>query len=316
MSVLVALASGKGGVGKSVVAANLAHQLALREKTVVLVDLDWGGSNAHTLLGVPNTNPGIGQYMADKECRLTDLVIRLKTPGLSFIPGDGQAAGAANLPFVRKQKLLRELTTLEADYVVLDLAAGSHYNTVDVFLSSGLGLLVTTPEPTALLNSYSFLKTALYRLLSQSVPAKSEARAQILGYFSGRRTDTGARSLDQVIQAIQTEAPLLGEKLATARKRLKPRVLVNQLQGPEERNLGAKLRQICEQQLALAIGYGALVPWDPAVRPSVLDRKLVGEQHPEAPFSRAIANLADRILAGGFVTDPPIGTLADLEALA
>ncbi|MCK7483987.1 MAG: P-loop NTPase [Candidatus Moduliflexus flocculans] len=60
MVTLIPIASGKGGVGKTVLAANLGVCLAALGRTVVLADLDLGGANLHTCLGVKNRNPGIG----------------------------------------------------------------------------------------------------------------------------------------------------------------------------------------------------------------------------------------------------------------
>lgn len=316
MSLLVPLASGKGGVGKSVLAANLSLRLAASGKSVILVDLDWGGSNAHTILGVLNNQKGIGDYVIDKGQTLADLVVPLDTPGLSFIPGDGLIAGAANVPMVRKQKLLRELAALEADYVVLDLGAGSHLATIDVFLASPLGLVVTTPEPTAVLNAYSFLKTALYRLLLQSVPPKSEARARLQEFFTGRSSLTGGQGLDQLVMQLASLEPLHGERLTQARRRLRPRVVLNEAMDASELTLGARLRQVCERQLGLGIEYVGLIPFDASVRKSVIDRKPAVVQNPTGPFSRAVGLLADRLIHQSFAAEPPMGTFADLEDLA
>lgn len=315
MSIVLPFASGKGGVGKSLLAANLADRLAALGKSVILADLDWGGSNAHTLLGILNTHAGIGDYMLDKQRRLDDLVVPLDVPGLGFIPGDGRVAGAANLPFVRKRTLIRELAALEADYVVLDLGAGTHFNTVDLFLTSHLGFVVTSPEPTAVLNAYAFLKTALYRLLAQSVPAKSEARELLRSYFTGRGFQGGREGLEAVLAQIRALSPGHAEKLAAAFARLRPRIVLNMRLEAEDLTLGARLRQVCESQLGVAIEYVALVPWDPAVRASVIDRKLLARHEPSSPFSRAVASLAKLIVERGFPDPPPLGTFDDLEAL-
>ena len=86
---------------------------------------------------------------------------------LFLIPGDSLLPGTANLPYFTKQRILKELNQSVADVVLLDLGAGSSYNTVDFFLASWSALMVTTGEPTAILNAYSFLKN---RRLQAYVP--------------------------------------------------------------------------------------------------------------------------------------------------
>lgn len=316
MAQVLAFASGKGGVGKSVLAANLAYQLAQKGSSVVLADLDWGGSNTHTVLGVLNTHAGVGQYILERTRPLADFLVPLEIPGLHFLPGDGGIAGGANLPLPMKQKLLRELGALKADYVVLDLGAGSHSNTIDAYLSSHIGFVVTTPEPTSLLNAYALLKTALYRLMVQAVPPKSEARSLLTAYFTGRAEKTDGPGLDALVQSVRRLEAAQGERLAMARQRLRPRVALNMVMSDKELRLGARLRLITEKQLGLAIEYVSLIPWDEAVRSSVIDRKLLSITQPEGPFATAVSDLADEITRTGFDHTPPWGTYTDLETLA
>ena len=142
---IVPVASGKGGVGKTILTVNLAVTLAKRGKTVILMDLDLGSSNLHTCLGIKNRFPGIGDYILDNSRSLESLIIETDIPRLYFIPGDALVPGSANLSYFKKKKLLKETESLIADYVFMDLAAGSAYNTIDFFLSSSSGLIITHP---------------------------------------------------------------------------------------------------------------------------------------------------------------------------
>ena len=99
MGVLIPIGSGKGGVGKTVFAANLGVVLASRGKTVVLVDLDLGGANLHTCLGVRNTHPGVGSIVWKKEKRLENLIVPTGVDRLFLVPGDNLLPGTANLDF-------------------------------------------------------------------------------------------------------------------------------------------------------------------------------------------------------------------------
>ncbi|NLJ46312.1 MAG: MinD/ParA family protein, partial [Treponema sp.] len=210
MVTIVPIASGKGGVGKTVLAANLGVCLAGLGRTVVLVDLDLGGANLHTCLGVKNRNPGIGALAWRQEKSLSDLLVQTGVDRLWFIPGDNLLPGTANLEFFVKRKILKDLARLPADFVLLDLGAGSSYNVVDFFLASSSGLLVIQPEATSILNAYSFLKTAVYRMLFRSFPKAGEERRRVIEFASRRVEGSGASFLElarELARDFPTTAP-------------------------------------------------------------------------------------------------------------
>jgi flagellar biosynthesis protein FlhG len=170
---IVPVASGKGGVGKTLVAANLAIALAQANRRVILADLDLGGSNLHLVLGLNVGGPSIGTFLGKKKIDFSEAVHETGIPNLRFIPGDAEIPGLANLTASQKNMIVRRLSGLDADYLILDLGAGTSQNTLDFFLMSGQGIIVTTPTPTATVNAYLFLKNAAFRLLQRSANRKS-----------------------------------------------------------------------------------------------------------------------------------------------
>lgn len=130
---ILPIASGKGGVGKSLVAANLSIALAQSGKKVVLADLDLGASNLHLILGVRAVQQGIGTFLTNAEIEFEEVILPTDYPNLRFIPGDAEIPGMANLKSSQKAKLIRKLRTIEADYIIIDLGAGTSYNTLDFF---------------------------------------------------------------------------------------------------------------------------------------------------------------------------------------
>ena len=172
---ILPVASGKGGVGKSLVAANLSIALAQTGRKVIIADLDLGGSNLHTILGIRAPAVGIGTYLSKKDVPFSDIVLPTEYENLRFIPGDAEIPGIANLKSHQKRALVKNLTSLEVDYLVLDLGSGTSYNTLDFFLLSSKGIIVTTPTMTAILNAYLFIKNAVFRLIDHSFKAKGPA---------------------------------------------------------------------------------------------------------------------------------------------
>src|SRR5204862_3174172 len=125
---IVAVGGGKGGVGKSLVAANLAVALADSGRRVVLVDADLGAANQHTLFGIDQSNSGIQQLLAHEVKHLDDVAIPTAVPNLRIVVGSGAVPGAANINHGQKQKLLRHIRGLDADLVVVDVGAGTSHN--------------------------------------------------------------------------------------------------------------------------------------------------------------------------------------------
>ena len=108
-----------------------------------------------------------------QESDFNNLLQATGIPGLQFIAGDCLFPGTANMDFFTKKKILMNLERLNADYVILDLGAGSSYNVIDFFLTSYKGTIVVTPELTSILNAYSFLKSTVFRFCYRQFLAKS-----------------------------------------------------------------------------------------------------------------------------------------------
>ncbi len=294
MSIMLPVASGKGGVGKSVLAANLAIALAELGKTTVLVDLDLGGANLHTLLGIKNRHAGIGGLVYRTESSVESLVMETEIPRLYFIPGDTLLPGTANLEFFMKRKILRGLTLLPADYVLMDLGAGSSYNTVDFFLSSASGIVVTVPEVTAVLNAYSFLKTTLFRALFRSFPAKSDERRMIVEFASKKLEGSGdsfPALQNRLAQAFPATAPAAIAGLLS----IYPRVVLNMGKSNRDLAVGARLRDISSRNLGIAMEYIGFIPRDDAVPRSVVERKPVLLARPASAYATTVRAIARRI---------------------
>ena len=104
-----AIGGGKGGIGKSVIAANLAVVLAQRGRRVVAVDADLGGANLHTILGVPARGPTLADFLLRRQERLGDIMAPTNTPGLLVINGGRAPGDSANPKSSQKARLLRHI---------------------------------------------------------------------------------------------------------------------------------------------------------------------------------------------------------------
>jgi MinD-like ATPase involved in chromosome partitioning or flagellar assembly len=158
-----AVAGGKGGVGKSVLAANLAVSVARRGLRCLLVDADLGGGNQHTLFGIEAPRTTLDAFLQGDEKELSSVAVQTRFHGLSLVYASCDSIGSANPKHSQKLKFIRHIKKADADVVILDLGAGTSFNTLDMFLAARVQLIVTTPELTAIQNAYGFIKCASMR---------------------------------------------------------------------------------------------------------------------------------------------------------
>jgi flagellar biosynthesis protein FlhG len=305
VGVLIPIGSGKGGVGKTVFTANLGTMLAGYGKTVILVDLDLGGANLHTCLGMRNKHPGVGSIVWKKEKKLENLVVPAGTDRLFLVPGDNLLPGTANLDFFTKRRIMKELQELTADYVLVDLGAGASYNIVDFWLMAPNGIVVTTPEIPAILNAYAFLKTAAYRLLFRSFSKGSEEREKIADFVVNRIEGQGDTFL-AFAESLASGGGAKGQKALEEITRLRPRVVVNMGAGQEDANLAQRLRGISSRNLGIGMEYIAYIMRDPNVSASLADRSPLAVTAPDATFVRGVRMAAERILKAPMTNAPSL----------
>lgn len=153
----IAVTSGKGGVGKTSVAVNLAVALAQRGARVTLADLDLGLANADLLLGVP-VSYTLTHALAG--ARSLEEVCADGPAGLRFVPGASGSAAHTNMTEFERRNLVLQLQRLRpaSDVLVLDCGAGIARNVLSFAEAADHVLVVTTPEPTALADAYAIIK--------------------------------------------------------------------------------------------------------------------------------------------------------------
>ena len=150
----IAVASGKGGVGKSCISLNIAVLLAEAGKRVVLVDADLSLANLDVMLGV-DAPMDLSRVMSGAN-RIEELVIDLPC-GVRFVPG---ASGLAQEEQFERIDLAGELTVLEndSDVIIVDCGAGISSQVLSFAHAADSTLVITTPEPTAITDAYALIK--------------------------------------------------------------------------------------------------------------------------------------------------------------
>ncbi len=183
---VIAVTSGKGGVGKSSTSINIALQFQRLGKKVVILDADFGMANIEVMFGViPKYNLS---DLLFKEKNIKDIVCE-GPEGVGFISGGSGIAKLVNLDNEQIRRLVNKMAELEdiADVIIIDTGAGIAPSVMEFLVASPEILLVTTPEPTSITDSYALLKalsmnpnfdkeTTKIRMIANKVSSESEGR--------------------------------------------------------------------------------------------------------------------------------------------
>jgi flagellar biosynthesis protein FlhG len=292
---IISIASGKGGVGKSLVAANLAVSFAQAGQRVVLADLDLGASNLHLVLGHQAPKLGIGTYLNNVKSNFADVITETDVRGLRFIPGDNEIPGTANLAVSQRRELVKQLLALkdDADVLILDLGAGTHQSILDFFLLSNHGIVVSAPAVTAVLNAYVFLKNSVFRLMFTSCKKDSPARAELENI---RKNGAGHIYIPKLLPQIKKVDPVSYEKFVERLNGLHPRLIMNMVDEPKNADVAMKIRRSCEEYLALKIEHMGIIYRDAVQDTALASRLPIVLYKPQSILSQAIYRIADKIL--------------------
>ncbi|MGM0602301.1 MAG: MinD/ParA family protein [Bacillota bacterium] len=153
----IAIASGKGGVGKSTLTVNLAYNLTKLEKEVLVIDSDIGMANLDIMLDV-NPIYDMGHLLRG-ECSLQEAIVK-DPSGISILSGITGDDSFINIDTTKMEKMVDIAGEMEKDYdyLLIDLGAGASKSIVSTILSAEELLLVLTTEPTSVMDSYSLIK--------------------------------------------------------------------------------------------------------------------------------------------------------------
>ncbi len=289
-----AIGGGKGGVGKSFVAGNLGILLAQNGFKVILADLDLGGANLHTWLGVNSPAKSLSDFIGRETPNISKLLIPTEISGLRLISGAKDGVEIANLKYTQKRRFLSALRNVDADYIVIDLGAGTSYNTVDFFLLADSQLMVVIPEPTSIENAYRFIKNSFFRQIfhsSKNFGLKSVV-TPILQKENPYNVTTPKDLIDYLNKIGGSTTVFIEEQLQIFR----PKIILNQVRTKRDRRVGAAMKTACSKYFNLDINFLGYIEEDESVWKSVLDRKPLAVAYPDGAPMQQLRTICSDIL--------------------
>ena len=285
-----AVGGGKGGVGKTVLTASLGIALASNDYEVVIVDADFGGANLHTCMGILEPSATFYHFYSLQCETLADICLETPVKNLQLISGACGTLGLANPRYQQKVRFINQLRHLNADYVLLDLGAGSSYNVIDFFLAADQGILITTPEPMAIQETFNFLKMAVLRKLLRDLRKRQRALAVLEQHVyaePGKMYFTMEDIIGDVRQVDEEAAFMMQNYLDNYH----PRLILNMVHSTREIQEGDSFRTAAHDLLNIEVDYMGYIEYDETVRQSVKELRPFVLDHPKSKASKSLAKL-------------------------
>lgn len=305
---IVAVGGGKGGVGKSMLAANLAIHLQQNGFRCLALDMDLGSSNLHTYFGLAKPATNLSDAFQQTEISFQDLVSQTSLDGLYLI-------NAGELPALRQiddapyaerfqwffSNLFCCQETLGIDFIILDLGAGNHSLTMDFFALAHLGLVVSHAEVTSLENAYAFLKAHLWQIYENVVKGSDHAAdltkfRYLFQKFKPQRSIQQGGGYGELLQKINLHYPDLGQRIADGLLARKIGLVMNQARAHTDAKIGLSMEEISRSYFGLPAHHLATLNNDDLAWKALRSRTSLVQFAPYSLLSRHIKALADQLL--------------------
>jgi flagellar biosynthesis protein FlhG len=290
---VVAIGGGKGGVGKSLVAANVGIFLATLGKRVVLVDGAFGAPNLHIFAGVPRPSRSLSEALVAGGPTLGELAVATHVPNVRLIPGVYDPPWIANPGPAQVRVIAEQLHQLPADWVVVDLGPGLSAATLELFLEADIQLLVGVPDPTSIELLLRFVRAAFLKRLERKGLAHltQTADKQPLGFEGGTPS-----ALDIYLGAVAAQTAELPE-LRDAILGFAPHLVINSARSKSDMELGRAVASAARRRLGTPLRYLGHLEYDEAVWASTRRRRPLLIEHPETRIAKCFERVARGIMA-------------------
>ncbi len=288
------IGGGKGGIGKSLIASNFAISLSRLGYKVIAIDLDLGGANLHTSLGVDLPKQSLNDFITNREPSLSACVAPTEIPNVELISGAQDSLDIANLPHLAKTHFLNAIWELNADYLIFDLGAGTNLNTLDFFAFSDVGFIVLLPEPTSIENAYRFIKGVYYRRIKLN-PEFAQIRSLVDQVMDPKNNSKIITPSDLYREASKTSLEL-AVKLKNEIEKFQPKLIVNQTRTQTDIEIGRSVKTVCKRYFGIDMDYLGNLDYDPFVWQAVRKKRPLLLEFPNSKFSISLEQMTHQMI--------------------
>jgi flagellar biosynthesis protein FlhG len=301
---IISVGSAKGGVGKSVFAANLGVFLSSKGFKTVIIDLDLGGTNVHLYLGKKSLlKQNINDFLKKRVKTLEGIMIESEY-GPLLIGGGNSELGAANIGFIKKMRLIKAIEGINADYIILDLGGDMSYNSLDFFLRADYPIVMTTPDSASSTGAYHFIKAALYRKLNRMFGPESKFRNErnidlerLIHKMLIPSDGVEVSTIKELMEKIKEQRPLNLPLVTKIISDFKPCLVLNKvLKDNNSHHVPLMIQDVARKWLSKEVVFLGGISTQPVIEQSVMDQVPAIARHPKGEFAVQIEFIADKLL--------------------
>ncbi len=261
------IGGGKGGTGKSFLTGNIGILFARQGFKTLLIDADLGAPNLHTIIGLSNPAISLSDFLNKRVTTLQETVLEMPIHNLFLISGARNKLDIANLAHEQKMKMLRAISRLDYDYILLDLGTGTSFNTIDFFTISDSGIFVCTPEPTSIENTYRLIRSVYVRKIRQVL--KIDRFRNLADEAEARNPDAIIHNPEYLLYTLKDIEPEEGRIIERILKAFQFKLVLNQIRRQDNPKIGVLICKIIEKHLGLKIQFIGNVSFDERVHEAV-----------------------------------------------
>ncbi len=288
---------GKGGVGKSFLTACVGMVLAKTGKSVIAVDADLGGANLHTYLGIKNPAHTLMDILEDR-VGVDEGLLTTAVPGLRLLSCAGDILGMADPESTLKERIKSFISELDADYILVDLGAGTSYNVLDFFNMSDEGIVIVAPDPASMQNAYAFIKTSIYRRI-QCRFADNPSVTAAIDRFRDADESSRPRTMMEFYSLLCTTDPGIAESVAAVVDGYRPLMVINMAGSDQDQRVAEILQSASKRFLNVDIRFCGLISSDSAVRRAIQRMEMLDFDNPASTAAQQIRGIVQILLNSG-----------------
>ena len=289
------IGGGKGGIGKSFIISSVGNYLAQKGKSVVLIDADLGGANLHTFLGVNKPKNSLTDFF-DKKIPIAEIITDTGIPNMRLLMGTIRSFAPSSIKYTQKLKFFRHIAKINADYILIDVGAGAHFNTIDTFLIADKMIVLIVPEIISVENMYFFLKNVFLRKLMNSM--NDHGLKDVFISTWKNREKYNIKNLYQFISYLKDLSNPIENIVDKELSNFMVYILLNQVRSNQEIMIGNSVKSICMKYFGLNSQYIGYVEYDDFISRCVNKRQPYMEAYPASRCAKEIERLTENLIKG------------------
>lgn len=269
---IIAVAGGKGGVGKSIFASMLGMCLAGFKRRTVLVDLDFSGANLHGLLDLPESNKSLNAFLSGRNKSLSEVVQRTPFEKLDAITFQSDPSQSEELEPWQEQKLFHYLKQLRADYIILDLGNAATNFGLNALLFAGNRVIITSADMFSVLNTFTLIRSVVLWGVQKYLDDSPSARRTLneSGLLINSRA---AKPLHVYLKQIQGISRTRIDAMQHFLRHFSPAIVLNCMRPEEQLTDFALLGPLANDLLSIRLDFWGGIRYDASVRAAVRESR-------------------------------------------